>query len=171
MRPRPDRHGHIEAGTPRVFADGLQIPDAPVQFLEGIRSGRRHPWPADRGFLRRVIGGGHAEHKPVMMRTPLCEFEVGKSDPMEGRARIGACLTGLPKVVQEFLEPLLADRSEQFLPARKMVVGGLVRDTESAGQIAHRELELTGGHHLQAGPDAGTTEVPVVVADRSGFRS
>jgi hypothetical protein len=52
-----------------------------------------------------------------------------------------------------------------------MVVGGLVRHTEAAGQIAHRELELTGGHHLQAGPDAGRTEVAVVVADRSGSRS
>ena len=106
-----------------------------------------------------------------MMGTPLGEFEVGKSDPMECRARIGACLAGLPKVGQEFLEPLLADRSEQFLPARKMVVGGLVRHTEAAGQVAHRETELTGGHHLQAGPDAGPTEVPVVVADRSGSRS
>jgi hypothetical protein len=52
-----------------------------------------------------------------------------------------------------------------------MVVGGLVRHPEPAGQVAHRELEPTGGHHLQAGPDAGTTEVAVVVADRSGSRS
>jgi hypothetical protein len=52
-----------------------------------------------------------------------------------------------------------------------MVVGGLVRHTDLAGQVTHRELELTGGHHLQAGPDAGLTEVPVVVADRRGSQS
>jgi hypothetical protein len=36
-----------------------------------------------------------------------------------------------------------------------VVVGGLVRHSESAGEVTHRKIKLPTRHHLQAGPDAG----------------
>jgi hypothetical protein len=106
------------------------------------------------------------------VRSALCELEIGISEPMECRARIRGCLTGPAKVAEEFLEPVLADRTQQFFPSGEVVVGGLVRHSESAGEVTHRKIKLPTRHHLQAGPDAGCSQVTMVVVGRSisGFR-
>jgi hypothetical protein len=69
--------------------------------------------------------------------APLCEFKVGEPEVVDGLAGIAIVLTRPAEIGQEFLEPLLADRPKEFLSAGEVVVGGLVRHSESSGQVAH----------------------------------
>lgn len=94
------------------------------------------------------------------------EFEIGIPDAMERRARIRGCLAGTAKVAEEFLESLLADRSEQVFSSGEVVVGRLVRDTELAGEVPHREVEVSPRHHLETGADAGRAKVAMMVPSR-----
>lgn len=96
----------------------------------------------------------------------MCELEIGIPDAMERRAWIRGCLTGPAKVAEEFLESVLANRSQQFFPSGEVMVGGLVRHTKSAGEVTHGEIKLPTRHHLQPGPDAGRTKVTMVVSSR-----
>ncbi len=96
------------------------------------------------------------------------EFEIGIPDAMERRARIRGCLPGTAEVAEEFLEPLLADRSKQFFSSGEVVVGRLVRDTELAGEVPHREVEVSPRHHLETGSDAGRAKVAMMVSGRGG---
>lgn len=96
------------------------------------------------------------------------EFEIGIPDAMERCARIRGCLSGTAKVAEEFLESLLADRSKQFFSSGEVVVGRLVRDTESAGEVPHREVEVSPRHHLETGADAGRAKIAMMVSSRGG---
>ncbi len=164
--PCPDRYGHIEAGAARILANRLEVPDAAVQLLEGIRGGRGLLDGGVWGVRGRSVRSRNAEHQSVVVGSPLCELEIGISEPMECRARIRGCLTGPAKVAEEFLESVLANRSQQFFPSGEVVVGGLVRHTKSAGEVTHGEIKLPTRHHLQSGPNAGRTKVTMMVSSR-----
>lgn len=168
VRPCPDRHGHIEAGAAWVFADGLEVSNAAVQLFEGFRGGRGLLGGGVRGVRCRSVGGRNTEHQSVMMGTALGEFEIGIAEAVQGSARIPRGFAGAAKAAEEFLESLVADGPKQFLSAGKVVVGRLVRDTELAGEVPHREVEVSPRHHLETGADAGRTKVTMMVSGRGG---
>lgn len=82
--------------------------------------------------------------------------------------RVAACHTRAAQVGQEFLEPFLPDRRQEFFPPSEVVVGRLMRHTDSTGQVAHREVEVSAGDQLQTCPDASRAEIAMVVARRRG---
>ena len=96
------------------------------------------------------------------------KFEIGIAEAMQGSARIPRGFAGAAKAAEEFLESLVADGPKQFLSAGKVVVGRLVRHTELAGEVTHREVELSTRHHFQPGPDAGRAKVTMMVSGWGG---